>query len=274
VDLNNLISNAQNMPNIPKVVQELIESFNADNVDSEHIATKVSQDQAMTAKVLRMANSAKYGGHRQVGSVNDAIVLLGFNSLRTLVLASGLTGAFSTPEGFDIKEFWKKSFSVASLSKWLAKFTDEVDNEVAFTCGMLYDVGGLLTHILVNEKALEIDRVVAKGADRIEMESSRLGFTYPEAGSELANRWKFPENIVDGIRHQLAPQVKEDDYKPLAGILFMAKYLCDNQETDSETLIANFPFEHSAKLNLDKVALIDHIEEIKELDSGIDELLG
>jgi len=274
VDLNNLIANAQNMPNIPKVVQELIESFNADNVDSEQIASNVSKDQAMTAKVLRMANSAKYGGHRQVGSVNDAIVLLGFNSLRTLVLASGLTGAFKTPEGFDITEFWKKSFAVASLSKWLANFTSDVDNEVAFTSGMLYDVGGLLTHILTNEQALEIDRVVAKGADRIEMESTRLGFTYPEAGAELANRWKFPEEIVDGIRYQLSPQVSEDDYKPLAGILYLAQYLYQNQADDSETLIANFPFEHSAKLNIDKVSLIDRIEEIKELDAGIEEMLG
>jgi HD-like signal output (HDOD) protein len=273
VDLNNLISNAQNMPNIPKVVQELIENFNAEDVNSQDIATKVSQDQAITAKVLRMANSAKYGGHRQIGSVNDAIALLGFNSLRTLVLASGLTGAFSTPDGFDIREFWKKSFSIASISKWLAKLTNEVDNEIAFTCGMLYDVGGLLTHILVNEKAMEVDRVVAQGADRIEMESNRLGFTYPEAGSELANRWKFPDDIVDGLRHQLAPYVSEDDYKPLAGILFMAKYLYDNQDLDSETLIANFPFEHSAKLNLDIVTLLDNIEEIKTLDNGIEELL-
>ncbi len=274
MDLNLLISNAQNMPNIPKIVQELIESFGDDNVNSSQIASKVSKDQAMTAKVLRMANSAKYGGHRQVGSVNDAIVLLGFNSLRTLVLASGLTGAFQTPDGFNIKKFWKNSFSVASLSKWLAKYTPGIDPEVAFTCGMLHDIGGLLTFILANEEAQEIDRVVAKGADRLEMEASRLGFTYPEAGAELTHRWKFPEMIVDGIRHQLAPQAEEDDYKPLAGIIFIAKYLYEHREENSETLIQNFPNEHAVKLKMDKVALIDNIEQIHDLDSGIEELLG
>ncbi len=274
MDLSHLISNAQNMPNIPKIVQELIESFSNENVNSEQLAEKVSKDQAMTAKVLRMANSAKYGGHRQVGSVNDAIVLLGFNALRTLVLASGLTGAFKTPEGFDIEEFWKKSFSIASLSKWLAKHTQDIDGEVAFTCGMLHDVGGLLTHILVNEEAQEIDRVVAKGADRIEMESSRLGFTYPEAGAELANRWRFPEEIVDGIRHQLQPKISEDDYKSLAGIVFVANYLYENREQDTETLVNNFPSEHAIALTMDKVAVIDNIEEINELDSGIEALLG
>ena len=99
------------MPNIPKVVQELIQSFGDENVDSGEVAAKLSKDQAMTAKVLRMANSSKYGGHRTVGSVNDAVVLLGFNALRTMVLASGLTSAFPTPEGFNIKEFWVKSFT-------------------------------------------------------------------------------------------------------------------------------------------------------------------
>ncbi|MGH1485170.1 MAG: HDOD domain-containing protein [Cellvibrionaceae bacterium] len=274
MDLNQLISNAQNMPNIPKIVQELIESFGSDNVNSEQIADKVSKDQAMTAKVLRMANSAKYGGHRQVGSVNDAIVMLGFNALRTLVLASGLTGAFQTPEGFDIKEFWKKSFAIASLNKWLSKYVTDVDPEIAFTCGMLHDVGGLLTHILASEEAQEIERVVAKGADRIEMESSRLGFTYPEAGAELANRWKFPQDIVDGIRHQLEPQVAEDDYKALAAVTFISTYLYNNRDQGAEAIIANFPNEHAEKLSMDKVALMDNIEEINDLDSGIEELIG
>lgn len=276
MDLHQLISNAQNMPNIPKVVQELIESFGNENIDSEEVAEKVSKDQAMTAKVLRMANSAKYGGHRQVGSVNDAIVMLGFNALRTLILASGLTGAFQTPEGFDIKEFWKKSFSVASLSKWLVKYSSnsEIDAEVAFTCGMLHDVGGLLTHMLATEQAQEIERVVAKGADRLEMEESRLGFTYPEAGAELAHRWKFPVDIVDGIRHQLQPQAAEDDYKPLAGITYLAKYLYEQRDNSHEDLVSNLPTEHMQKLSIDKVALIDNIEEIGALDEGIEDLLG
>jgi HD-like signal output (HDOD) protein len=273
VDLQHLISNAQNMPNIPKIVQELIESFSDQNINSEQIADKVSKDQAMTAKVLRIANSAKYGGHRQIGSVNDAIVMLGFNALRTLVLASGLTGAIKTPEGFEIKAFWKKSFAVASLSKWLAKNVSNVDAEIAFTCGMLHDLGGLLTHILVNEQAQEVDKEVAEGADRIQIETDRLGFTYPEAGAELANRWKFPEDIVDGIRYQLTPEVEGEGLKPLAGVIFIATYLYENQEQEKEDLIKDFPSEQASLIGLDKSAVFDNIEEIKELDSGIDELL-
>ncbi|ODS22865.1 hypothetical protein AB835_11945 [Candidatus Endobugula sertula] len=261
------------MPNIPKVVQELIESFGNEHVNSNEIARKLNKDQAMTAKVLRMANSAKYGGHRKIGSVNDAVVLLGFNALRTMVLASGLTSAFPTPDGFDIKEFWIKSFSIANISKWISKHVPDTDPEVAFTCGMIHDIGGLLTYILVNEEAQKIGRVVAKGANRIEMEDSRLGFNFTEAGAELAHRWKFPEEIVDGIKHQLSPQPEGGDYKVLAGIVYIAKYLYENSEANDENLLANCISERGKALNMDVVAAIDHLDELKTMDSDIEELL-
>jgi HD-like signal output (HDOD) protein len=274
VDLNHLISNAQHMPNIPKVVQELIESFGNESVDSNEVAEKLNKDQAMTAKVLRMANSSKYGGHRNIGSVNDAVVLLGFNALRTMVLSSGLTSAFPTPEGFNIKDFWIKSFTVASMCKWLAKHVPNTDAEIAFTCGMIHDIGGLLTHILVSDEAQEIDRVVEKGANRIEMEDSRLGFNFTEAGAELAHRWKFPEDIVNGIKHQLQPQVDDETYEKLAGIVYIAKYLFENRELTDDEFIANFPSEQGKLLNMNMVAVLDNIDEVKALDSGMDDLLN
>lgn len=273
MDLNTFIYNAQNMPSIPEVVQELIESFNSKNVDSKLIASKVSKDQTITAKVLRMANSAKYGGHRQVGSVNEAIVLLGFNALRTLVLASGLTSAFKPPEGFNIRAFWRKSFAMANLSKWTAKLTPNTDPEVAFTCGMLFDIGGLLIHILANSDALEIEHAIAEGGNRLELEARQLGFTFPEVGAELAYRWKFPDYIVNGILNQLSIDPSDDEYEPLAGILFISHYLHNSKTKDLEEVIANFPFEHSAKLGIDKVELTNKIEEAFELDEDIEELL-
>ncbi len=276
MDLNHLISNAQNMPNIPKVVQELIQSFGDENVNSDTIAEKLSKDQAMTAKVLRMANSSRYGGHRNVGSVKDAVVLLGFNAIRTMVLASGLTSSFPTPEGFDIRGFWMKSFTVGSISKWVARHAPDIDVEIAFTCGMIHDIGGLLTHILVHEEAQAIDEVVAKGANRVEMEECRLGFNFAEAGAKLACRWKFPEDIVEGIRHQLNPVVATEDgeeLKTLAGVLSIARYLYEYKEDDQETLVGNFPTDMAKALGMDMVSLIKDIDELTIIDEGIEELL-
>jgi HD-like signal output (HDOD) protein len=273
VDLHHLISNAQHMPNIPKVVQELIQSFGDDGINSDEIAQKLSKDQSMTVKVLRMANSSQYGGHRKIGSVNDAAVLLGFNALRTMVLASGLTSAFPAPEGFNIKAFWIKSFALASISKWVAKYTPNINVEVAFTCGMIHDIGGLLTHILVNEEAQKIDRIVEKGADRVTMEDSHLGFNFTQAGAELANRWNFPEAIIEGIRHQMQPQVSEDEYQPLAGIIYIAQYIFNNREGDNEVFMANFPLTHAKALGINMATVLDQLDELKEVESGIEELL-
>ena len=106
------------------------------------------------------------------------------------------------------------------------------------------------------------------------MEESRLGFTYPQAGAELANRWKFPVDIVDGIRHQLQPEVEGNDYKQLAGIILIAKYLHEYRDRSHEELVTNIPTKHIEKLSLDKVAIIDNLEDIAELDKGIEELIG
>jgi len=89
----------------------------------------------------------------------------------------------------------------------------------------------------------------------------------------LACRWKFPEEIVDGVRHQLQPQVADDDYKVLAGIVYIAKYIYENQESETEELIANFPSEQGKALNMDMVAVLNNLEEAKNLETGIDELL-
>lgn len=274
MNLQNLIDNAQKLPNIPKVVQELIESFGDESVSNEDIAKKISSDQVLTIKVLRAANSAHYGGNRKIGSVSDAVFLLGFNAVRTLVLASGLTGAFKAPEGFDLRKFWHDSFAVAATCKWIAKFSRD-DQETAFTCGMIHNIGELLIHILMPDECAAIQKVVEKGASNTDIERNYLGFDFAEAGAELASRWKFPDVIVKGIRYQLEPNSAEI-FPRLAAIINIAFYInnMNDQDADSETILANFPNELATKLGINLVKLMDKIDETKELGSAIDELIG
>lgn len=272
MDLKSLIDNAQKLPNIPKVVQELIESFGDENVNNEEIAQKISADQVLTAKVLRAANSAHYGGNRKVASVSDAVFVLGFNAVRTLVLASGFTGAFKAPEGFDLPKFWHDSFAVAATSKWLARFSHD-DAEAAFTCGMMHNIGELMIHILMPEECVEIQKIVDRGARNSDIEKNVLGFNYPEAGAELANRWKFPESIVDGIRHQLEPAVAEP-FSRFAAIIHIADYIVHmNEQGDDAALLAGFPNALATELGINLVKMMDSIEETKELAGQLDHLL-
>jgi HD-like signal output (HDOD) protein len=273
VNLQNLIDNAQKLPNIPKVVQELIESFGDENVSNEAIAKKISADQVLTIKVLRAANSAHYGGNRKVGSVSDAVFLLGFNAVRTLVLASGLTGAFKAPEGFDLRKFWYDSFAVAATCKWLARYSHD-DAETAFTCGMIHNIGELLIHILLPAECAEMQKVVDKGARNVDIEKNYLGFDFSEAGAELAHRWKFPDAIVKGIRYQLDPH-EADVFPRLAGVINIAIYINKMNESgaDSAAILANFPSALATDLGINLVKMMEKIEDTKELATAIDELL-
>lgn len=272
VELKHLIDNAQKLPNIPKVVQELIESFGDDNINNEAIAKKISSDQVLTAKVLRAANSAHYGGNRKVGSVNDAVFILGFNAVRTLVLASGMTGAFKAPEGFDLPAFWHNSFAVAATCKWLAKFSKD-DAETAFTCGMIHNIGELLIHILLPEECKEIQKVVDRGARNSDIEKNVLGFNFPEAGAELANRWKFPDAIVAGIRYQLDP-LAASEFSRFATLINIADYIVHmNEKGNDEELLAHFPNDLATKLGINLVKMMERIDETKDLMGGFDELI-
>jgi len=277
VNIQELINNAQQMPNIPEVVRELIQTFKDDDINSDDIATKVAKDQVLTAKVLRMANSARYGGNRNVASVNDSVVLLGFNALRTMVLASGLTSAFKAPEGFDLNQFWANSFSVGGLCKWIAKYA-KLDPEVAYTCGMMHNIGELLIHTLVPEQAAKVDSLANLGAqhERAKIEESELGFDFTLAGAELAERWKFPEEIVNAIRWQLSPVV-EGELDALAGTIFLANYLNSLNTDDTEVVeltdLTGFPLEIAQQLGIDTDEMMAHLADALAIDDDMGDML-
>lgn len=267
MDLHTLIGQATDLPKIPEVVQELLNSFNSDDVNADEIASQLSKDQTLTAKVLRMANSSHFGGNRKIGSVNDAVVFLGLNSLRTLVLASGITSSFKAPAHIDFNEFWAQSFRTAGTARWLCQFSDqELDRELAFTCGMMHNVGTILVNVLCPDDALDIHQLVEKGANRLDLETSRLGFTHVEAGAELAKRWRFPEAMGDALRHQLQPE-KSDPYSSYAALLYIANKIDElNQasEDEREELMANFPSAPALALGIDLVAVLERAEEAND----------
>lgn len=274
MQLDDLFSRANELPSIPEVVQELIASFDNNSVDADDIGRKIAMDQVLTVKVLRLANSARYGRSRNVSSVNEAVVRLGINQIRTLVLASSFTGAFKAPPGFDLKGFWQDSFQIAELGRWLAGFSDE-EVETVFTTGMVSNIGRLLVHMSLPEKAQEIDRVVAKGGNRNEMEQIAWGFTSDDASAGVASKWKFPERIVSGVKFQSHPWDATDDSQ-IASLVYLAKYLNDGlkKDTPDETLIAQFPNEIARDAGVDLSRMLDNLSHIHDLDSGLGDLLN
>lgn len=273
MNLSSIFDQNQNLPNIPKVVQELIETFNQSDFDMDEIAKKISLDPVLTAKVLRLANCAHYGVSRTISSTTDASVLLGFSTLRTLVLASGITGAMQSPPGFNRKEFWRDNFAVAAISRWLAPYC-KINPETAFTCGMLHSIGELLIQLVLPQESKKIHAAVDAGGKLAEVENAMLGYNYAEVGAELASRWKFPDEISDGIRYHCHDNLIELD-QPLAGLIQIALYIHSSHKMalNAREILKDFPLDLARSINMDTEQALADLESTDGIESGMDALL-
>lgn len=248
--LEDVFEQTHRLPTVPKVVHELIDSFGKPNTDLGDIAAKIALDQVIAAKTLRLANSAHFATTHRIGSLHEAVMVLGFTTMRTLVVAAGITGAFVCTQNFDRKQFWRNSLEVAAYSRWLARICKQ-DTDAAFTCGLMYNIGELLLHVVVPDIATQIDQWAAEGGDRQALEDANIGFDYIEVGAELAQRWSFPESFRLAILHQANP-LAHPECGSLGLILNLAIYLAKHikQETEPSAILAALPLEILTALEL------------------------
>lgn len=269
--LNSIFNGATQLPTVPKIVQDLIQSFDDPNVKVDDLTKKIAMDPALTVKLLRMANSSYFGSSRDVSSVSDAVIILGFNRLRTLVLASGITAAFDYPKSFDKNLFWKNSFESAAICKSLAKY-GSADQETAFTCGMLGDIGTILILTTFPEEMGNILEQATKGENREQLEQSTFDFTATEVSAGLAKLWRFPDTIVNALRWQNAAQ--NSDGSAYAFLLAISNFIQEKRiDLSSKELCEAFPLAlaKSAGLNTDK--LLKNMDSILDVDAVMDGLL-
>ncbi|OOF26529.1 HDOD domain-containing protein [Salinivibrio proteolyticus] len=215
-----LVERIDKLPKIPKIVQELIDLVNSDSADLSQIAEKIAYDQVISARVLRLSNSAYFGRARNIGSVNEAVIRLGLGPVRTLVVSSALMSAFDVDSELDIDAFWQHTFEVATISKALAGSLKMDPNE-AFTAGMLHNLGELLIMTTAYEQLDRINLHIEAGKPKQEAQELILGVTSAELGGELARKWNFPDRLCDAIRYQFTP-VHKEQFSSLAGILRLA----------------------------------------------------
>lgn len=202
-----IFESANTLPQIPKVVQELIDSLKDEDVDLGTLVAKVRQDQVIAAKVLRLANSSYYGSSGKVKTIDDAVTLIGLNAFRTLIIASGVVSSFKVTPGLDFIDFWKRSMLVANVARALARHI-KADSEAAFTAGLMHGIGQLLLHQVFPDTSAKVSQN-CKGTsvgERMAVERTLLHIDHCTVGAELAKRWRFPEEIRDAILHYTAPE--------------------------------------------------------------------
>ncbi|MGK5023827.1 HDOD domain-containing protein [Janthinobacterium sp. RB2R34] len=192
------------LPSLPAVVLELLTSMEQPDIDVHVLAHKIELDQALAAKTMRIANSSFYGMQSTVTSVAQAVSVLGFHSIRTMVTACALTGSFAPVPGFDFQAFWRHSLATAVVARLLAPHMG-VSPETAFTAGLLHDLGTLvLVTRFPAEHAQARDYRQQHDCQMVEAERAVLGIDHAQVGSALAAYWQFPEAIQQAVADQYA----------------------------------------------------------------------
>ena len=204
-----IIRNVRDLPSLPAIVAELLATMEQEDIDTHVLAARITHDQALTAKTLRLANSSFYGLQSKVTSIAQAISVLGFHSIRTLVTACSVTASFTPRPGsqFDFGAFWRHATAGAVCARVLARHL-RVNVDTAFTAGLLHDLGTL---VLVTRLPAEYAHVSAWQREHdctvAAAEQALFGTDHAAVGAALAAHWKFPQQIqaAVGEHHVLLP---------------------------------------------------------------------
>ncbi len=266
--LDDLFQNIPQLPSLPKVVTDLIDSLGKDDANIDSIVENLRHDPNLSARVLRMANSSFYGASRKVGAIDDAIAMIGLSALRTLVIASGVASSFKNVPNLDLKAFWQNAQVVAGVARRIARRTKGRGNpEFAYTAGLMYRMGVLLIHSAFPEAAATIARDckdITVG-ERNAIERTVLKVCHAEAGERLASTWRFPDEIVTAMRWYADPTA-EGASDTARIVTLAAQITLDNAHGDSDDAIGSgLPAKAMEALGLSIEDIADDIAAVNDL---------
>lgn len=234
-----VLGRVSSLPSLPEIYQQVVKAIESEGSSIEQIGQLVSQDVAMTAKILQLANSAIFSPRTTVKSPAQAASLIGLDAFKSLVLTLSVFETFDgmACDGFSITSLTQHSLKVGSLCRHIATCENQSKDTIneVFTAGLLHDVGKL---ILAANAADEFAAAAALSkSDNIPLiaaEKQIFGLGHDGIGSYLLSLWGLPQNIIEGIAFHHSPeQCKATELTP-AAIVYIANYLSHDVHDNSE----------------------------------------
>lgn len=229
VTFDSIIEGVNDLPALPQVVIRVMELTENPDSTAQDINNVLNQDQGMTAKVLRMANSAFYGFPRRIATVTDAIVFLGFRTIRSIVMAASVSDILSREiEGYALApgELWRHSQCTAMTARLIARNTKFGSLDLAYTAALLHDIGKVILNNFMKEGYHEVvDRVISEDISFIDAENQILGFNHALVGARVAEKWNLPPELVEAIALHHNPDNARLN-KKLTSIIHVADAVC------------------------------------------------
>ena len=207
--LRKIVDDISDLPTLPTVATTVSRLATADESTATEIADIISNDQTLTAKILRIANSAFYGIPNEVRTLRAAIVLLGLNSIKNIVLATSVFDAFFTRSGegeFSREDLWIHSVACGAAAKVVSTRRSLGSNEEFFIAGLMHDLGKVVLDRFVRDEFVRILRLSKRRQMLLyEAEKRVLDVTHAQVGQWLCERWQLPVYIVQSMGYHHSP---------------------------------------------------------------------
>ncbi len=235
-----VISNVRNLPTPPIVFHQIQKVINDPMVSAGQIASILSEDPAMSVKVLKLTNSAFYGLSREIDNVKQAVVIVGLEAIRNLVLSASVLDMFKSKDiDQEFQEtFWRHSLAVAVCGRMMArkvKARGMVDPDAAFSSGLLHDVGKMIMCCFLPGEFEAVKAAQKEQPERptYEVEEEILGYNHSQIGAVLAEQWKLPQRLREAITYHHQPQLTESE-DPIAYIVHLSDYVARTTFEDAD----------------------------------------
>jgi len=207
------------LPSVPHVVRKLISQLRSPETSMHSLVAELEQEPQLAARTLRIANSAYYCGRRSVASLSDAVVVVGINTLRTLVISCGVQSVFVNLPGVNLRQFWLDAGITAKAARGLARLA-HADAEAALLAGLLHGVGHLiLCQAFPAEMGAKlVGATQRRGAELAALELEACGIAHPAVGAAWLDELGFPEQAADAVANQLTAEATSQGLAPLLAL--------------------------------------------------------
>ena len=222
--LQQLVARMENLPSIPSLYSEIVEKMNDPDAALEDVGVIIAKDPGMTAKILKLVNSAFFGLRREVSNPTDAAAFLGLDTIKSLVLSLNAFSQYESvkTDGFSLAALWNHSLAAAAAAKRIAQLEKSVAKTVdhAFAAGLLHDVGKtVLAFNFPDQYGKTIQLAQSQGADLLKAEQETFGANHADVGGYLLGLWGLPVPVVDAIALHHQPSLGAGEgFTPLTAV--------------------------------------------------------
>lgn len=228
-ELEQIIMAAGDLPTIPVVATKVIQLLEDEDATADDLAKAVSSDPAVAARVLKISNSSFYGAQRQIQTLPHAIMMLGFVTLKSVVVAASVKQVYH-PYGLTEKLLWEHSFGAGLAARLIAAELRQINPDEAFLGGLFHDIGKQIMNFLDKDKFQEVmQRSYNDDISFEEAERMLFPYTHEEAGALVLKKWNFPEPLMKAVlaHHTLDLADDEEQYVVLlTNIVSLANLFC------------------------------------------------